>query len=444
MTAPIGPTDAPLTDAGVVGAADRVRDGQWTAVALTTACLERIDALEPSVRAWVHLDARAALAEARERDAARAAGQALGPLHGVPLGVKDIIDVAGMPTRAGAAAFAHTFPSGDAPLVARLRAAGAVILGKTHATQFAYRDPAPTRNPWSLGHTPGGSSSGSAAAVAARMVPGAIGTQTVGSILRPAAYCGVVGCKGSFGAVPLEGVVPLSRPLDHGGPIARSVADVALLEGVLTGEALEVRPAVAPRLGVVRAALDRAGPELRRHLDEVVARLADDGAQVVDLELPAAFDGLADAGRVLLEAGAAAAHATWFASHGAEYGPTIRDLVMAGQARTPDEVAAAERVRAAAREAWAGLASEVDALVTPVADSVAPTLAEGTGDGSLCAPWSTLGVPAISLPTGLDAAGLPFAVQLVGTVDDLRPLLGIATWAERSLGFEARPAVGSA
>ena len=128
----------------------------------------------------------------------------------------------------------------------------------------------------------------------------------------------------------------------------------------------------------------------------------------------------------------------------AEYGPTIRDLVLAGQARTPEEVAAAERVRAAAREAWAGLASEVDALVTPVAESVAPTLAEGTGDGSLCAPWSTLGVPAISLPTGLDAAGLPFAVQLVGTVDDLRPLLGVAAWAERSLGFEARPAVASA
>ncbi len=144
---------------------------------------------------------------------------------------------------------------------------------------------------------------------------------------------------------------------------------------------------------------------------------------------------------MLLEAGAAATHETWFAAHAADYAPTIRDLVLAGQARSRDEVAAAERVRAEARDAWAGMAATVDALLTPVAVSTAPTLAEGTGDGSLCAPWSTLGVPAISLPTGLDEAGLPFAVQLVGTVDDLGPLLGVAAWCERVIGFEARPAI---
>jgi Asp-tRNA(Asn)/Glu-tRNA(Gln) amidotransferase A subunit family amidase len=346
-----------------------------------------------------------------------------------------------MPTRAGAAAFAHTRPTVDAPLVARLRDAGAVILGKTQATQFAYRDPAPTRNPWSLEHTPGGSSSGSAAAVAARMVPAAIGTQTVGSILRPAAYCGVVGCKGSFGAVPLEGVVPLSRALDHAGPIVRSVTDAALLEGVLTGRAIQIEAIDAPRIGLVRASVDLAEPGLRRHLDALAGRFDGAGARVAEIELPAAFDGLADAGRVLLEAGAAATHATWFAAHAADYAPTIRDLVLAGQPRSAAEVVAAERVRAAAGEAWAGLAATVDVLLTPVAVSSAPTLADGTGDGSLCAPWSTLGVPAIALPSGLDDEGLPFGAQLVGTVHDLGPLLGVAAWCERVIGFEARPSI---
>jgi Asp-tRNA(Asn)/Glu-tRNA(Gln) amidotransferase A subunit family amidase len=429
----------PPTDAGVTEAAERIRAGDWTSAGLTAACLDRVDELEPQVHAWVHLDARAALAEARMRDADVAAGRPVGSLHGVPIGIKDIIDVAGMPTRAGAAAFAHTLPTVDAPLVARLRDAGAVILGKTHATQFAYRDPAPTRNPWSLAHTPGGSSSGSAAAVAARMVPAAIGTQTVGSILRPAAYCGVVGCKGAFGAVPLEGVVPLSRALDHAGAIARSVADTTLLESVLTGYPIEIVPVDAPRIGVIRPSVDRAEPGLRRHLEALAVRLGDAGARVEEIELPAAFDDLADAGRVLLEAGAAATHEAWFAAHAAEYAPTIRDLVLAGQSRSPAEVAAAERVRATAREAWAGLAAMVDVLLTPVAVSTAPTLAEGTGDGSLCAPWSTLGVPAIALPSGLDDAGLPFAVQLVGATDDLGRLLGVAAWCEGVIGFEARP-----
>jgi Asp-tRNA(Asn)/Glu-tRNA(Gln) amidotransferase A subunit family amidase len=431
----------PPTDAGVTEAAERIRAGDWTSAGLTAACLDRVDELEPQVHAWVHLDARAALAEARMRDADVAAGRPVGSLHGVPIGIKDIIDVAGMPTRAGAAAFAHTLPTVDAPLVARLRDAGAVILGKTHATQFAYRDPAPTRNPWSLAHTPGGSSSGSAAAVAARMVPAAIGTQTVGSILRPAAYCGVVGCKGAFGAVPLEGVVPLSRALDHAGAIARSVADTTLLESVLTGYPIEIVPVDAPRIGVIRPSVDRAEPGLRRHLEALAVRLGDAGARVEEIELPAAFDDLADAGRVLLEAGAAATHEAWFAAHAAEYAPTIRDLVLAGQSRSPAEVAAAERVRATAREAWAGLAAMVDVLLTPVAVSTAPTLAEGTGDGSLCAPWSTLGVPAIALPSGLDDAGLPFAVQLVGATDDLGRLLGVAAWCEGVIGFEARPEI---
>jgi aspartyl-tRNA(Asn)/glutamyl-tRNA(Gln) amidotransferase subunit A len=427
------------TDAGVLEAAGRVQLGEWTSVALTEACLERIESLEPVVRAWAHLDSTAALAEAADRDADVRAGRPLGPLHGVPVGIKDLVDVAGMPTKAGAAAFAHTSPTRDATLVARLRDAGAVILGKTHATEFAYRDPAPTRNPWSLGHTPGGSSSGSAAAVAARMIPAAIGTQTVGSILRPAAYCGVVGFKGSYGAVPLDGVLPLSHWLDHAGPIARSVADVAQLERVLAGEGRETVAVPARRLGVVGRSVERAEPELRRHLEAILEQFHDAGAEVVEIELPAAFAALPDAGRVLLEAGAAAAHAEMFAAHGDEYGPTIREIVLAGLARTADETVAADQARGAARQAFASVIVAVDALVMPVAPSSAPPLADGTGDGSLCAPWSTIGVPAIALPTGVDGAGLPFAVQLVGSLGDPSRLLDVATWCERVIGFKARP-----
>ena len=215
-------------------------------MALVEASLARIEATDAEPSGVGRPSTRdGALAAAAARDADLAAGRPVGPLHGVPIGIKDIIDVAGLPTRAGAAAFAHSLPDRDATLVARLRAAGAVILGKTQTTEFAFKDPAPTRNPWSSERTPGGSSAGSAAAVAARQVPGAIGTQTVGSILRPAAYCGVVGLKGGYGDVPLDGVVPLARSFDHAGPIARSVADAALLEAVLSADAVR-RPDAMP------------------------------------------------------------------------------------------------------------------------------------------------------------------------------------------------------
>src|SRR5919197_2942484 len=224
-----------LAALGVVEAAERIRHGTLSPVALVEACLERIRALDGAVQAWVHVDEPGALAVARERarEAERAAVR--GPLHGIPLGVKDIFDVAGLPTAAGAPPFAHRRPGEDAASVALLRAAGAIVLGKTHTTQFAYRDPAPTRNPWNLAHTPGGSSAGSAAAVAARMVPLALGSQTVGSVLRPAAYCGVVGLKPTHGLVSADGVIPLAWSLDHVGVFARTVHDCALGLSLLAG-----------------------------------------------------------------------------------------------------------------------------------------------------------------------------------------------------------------
>src|SRR3989475_2551724 len=213
-----------LAALGVAEARERIGRGTLSPVALVEACLERIGALDATVQAWVHVDAKGALAAARLAEHAAVRG----PLHGIPVAVKDIFDVAGLPTTAGAPPFAHRRPDEDAASDALLRAAGAIVLGKTHTTQFAYRDPAPTRNPWNLAPTPGGSSSGSAAAVAARMVPLALGSQTVGSTLRPAAYCGIVGYKGVHGAIATDGVVPLAWSLDHVGVFARSVADLGL------------------------------------------------------------------------------------------------------------------------------------------------------------------------------------------------------------------------
>lgn len=441
----------PLTELGVVEAVTGIRSGSFTSVELVEACLARIGASDGELRAWVTVDAdgarRAAIAlDARLRAVGRVGrggrgglvGQ-VGPLHGVPVGIKDIVDVAGLPTTAGAAAFAHTSPERDATLVARLRDAGAVILGKTVPTQFAYKDPAVTRNPWSAARTPGGSSSGSAAAVAARQVPVAIGTQTVGSILRPAAYCGVVGFKGAFGRVPLDGVVPLAWSFDHGGPIARSVADAILVHDVLSGAPDAVERLERPRFGVARELMDRADPGLRAHLAGIIAALERDGATIIESGLPRTVDELIAAGRITLGVEAAAYHRAAFAIHESDYGPGIAELIRDGLARTADEAAEAERIRAAYREAVAPILAGVDALLSPVAPGPAPLLDAGTGDNALCAPWSFLGVPAISLPTGLDGDGLPLAIQLVGGTAGQARLLAAAGWVESVVGFSSRP-----
>jgi Asp-tRNA(Asn)/Glu-tRNA(Gln) amidotransferase A subunit family amidase len=428
-----------LTDLGVVDAAEAIRRGDTTARELVDACLNRIAATDEAIQAWVAIDADAARAEATARDGDLREGRPPGSLHGVPIGIKDIIDVAGMTTTAGAPAFAHRHPTRDATLVARLRAAGAVIVGKTVATQFAFKDPAATRNPWSGERTPGGSSSGSAAAVAAGQVPAAVGTQTLGSILRPSAFCGVVGLKGTHGDVPLDGVVPLAVSLDHAGPLARSVADVTRLEAVLDGRGVAVPPLEAPRLVAPPELLALAEPALRERLVRVLAGFEAAGATVAREPLPVPLDPVLEAGWTVLGAEAASAHRATFASHGGEYAPQIAGLVTAGLDVSPADLARAQLQRAAFRAAIVPWFASFDALVSPVAPGPAPRRGEGTGDPTLCAPWSYAGVPAISIPTGLDGDGMPLAVQLVAGPGDLGRLLGVAAWCEQIIGFDARP-----
>ena len=427
------------TDLGVLEAADAIRTGRHSSSELVEASLARIAATDGDVLAWTTVDADGARAGARALDDDLRAGVPARPLHGVPIGIKDLIDAAGLPTTAGAPAFAHTHPTRDATLVARLRAAGAVVIGKTVPTQFAFKDPAPTRNPWALDHTPGGSSSGSAAAVAARHVPAAIGTQTVGSILRPSAFCGVVGLKGEYGDVPLDGVLPLAGSLDHAGPITRAVADAALVESVLVDRPLTVPRIEAPRLVVPPELLDLADPGPREQIERLVEWLGDAGAVVVRESMPSDLATVVNAGWTVLEAEAAAQHGTWFAIHGDEYGPQIAGLIRSGLDRTPAEVEDAHRARAAFRQSVGAWLASFDALLSPVAPGPAPRRGEGTGDPTLCAPWSYAGLPAIAMPTGLAPDGLPYSMQLVAGPGALERLLGVSAWTEDVVDFASRP-----
>ena len=314
-------------------AATLIADRTLSPLDLLEACLARIAARDAEIRAWVRVDEAGARAVAREREAEARAGRLRGPLHGVPVGIKDIFHVAGMTTTSGAAPAYPVAATEDAAAVARLRAAGAIILGKAHTTEFAYFEPGPTRNPWNVAHTPGGSSSGSAAAVAARMAPLALGTQTVGSVLRPAAYCGVVGFKGTHGLISTEGVVPLAWSLDHVGVFARAVADVALTAGVLAGRPLAGPTPRPPRLALASELIDRATPETAAAVRATVERLTRAGATIEEVKLPGSFAGVHAAGRGVLEVEASAYHEELYRAHADAYRPRTRELIEGGLAR---------------------------------------------------------------------------------------------------------------
>jgi aspartyl-tRNA(Asn)/glutamyl-tRNA(Gln) amidotransferase subunit A len=427
-----------LVELGVAEAARRIGEGRLLPVDLLEACLERIRVLDPALSAWVHLDEAGARAAAKERASEAARGRRRGALHGIPVGVKDIFHVAGMPTTAGAGPFAHERPSRDSTAVARLREAGAVIVGKTATTEFAHRDPAATRNPWNLEHTPGGSSSGSAAAVAVRMVPLALGTQTVGSVLRPAAYCGVVGLKPSYGRIPTEGVIPLSWSLDHVGCFARSVEDAAVTFGVLA-DGGEVLRAWAPRIGLPSAWVERAEPEMAAHISAIARRLAEAGAEVTDTALPDSLAAIDAAGREVMAAEAAVYHVDRFGPDQCRHRPGIATLIRTGLAQPAVDYVRAHRARDAFRADMRPLFGRFTVLLTPAAPGPAPRGLHGTGDPLFCAPWSFIGTPSIALPSGVGGDGLPLAIQLIAGPGRDADLLGAAAWCERVLDFRAAP-----
>jgi aspartyl-tRNA(Asn)/glutamyl-tRNA(Gln) amidotransferase subunit A len=442
-----------LCDLSVARAAELVRRREIAPIDLVRAALARIEALEPTIRAWQRVDGEGALAAARRLEREPSPNQA-GPLRGVPVGIKDILFTAGLTTTNGSPAFADFVPASDATAVARLRAAGAIILGKTVTVQWAFADPPVTRNPWNPGRTPGGSSSGSAAAVAAGMVPAALGTQTGGSILRPAAFCGVVGLKPTYGRVSRHGVTPASWSLDHVGPLTRSVEDAALLLQAIAGwdraDLASANSPVAdyvaaarrtdrpPSLGLVSDYLEAASPEVAAQIQQAASRLERNGATVRELRLPRPLPLLIATRQIISQVESAGLHARALRQRPEAYAPRISAQIRVGQLVPAEAYIQAQRLRRQIRPQVEAMLDGVDCLLLPTVENVAQD-PSSTGQSGFQAVWSLFGLPSISLPSGLSADRLPIGLQLVARPFREDTLLSAAAWCEARLDPLPRP-----
>jgi aspartyl-tRNA(Asn)/glutamyl-tRNA(Gln) amidotransferase subunit A len=427
----------------------QIRRRKLSPVVLAESLLKRIDALEPSIQAWVTLDRQKVLEEARRCEKETARGRKCGPLHGIPLGVKDIFYTAGVKTTGGSKVLADFVPSFDSTAVLRLKQAGAIVLGKTATTEFAHADPAPTRNPWNREHTPGGSSSGSAAAVATGMCPGALGSQTGGSVLRPASYCGVVGLKPTYGRISRYGVLPFSWSLDHVGLFTRTVSDAALLLNVLAGYDTQdpttsrepvpdstraPKSSRAPFIGVVEEFYRKnSDAQVWKNTDEVLARLKKTGAKVETVKMPGSFAVVHDAHRIVMRTEGAAFHQPLFEKHRELYRPKLRELIEIGSLIPGVDYLTAYRIKREFRRQMDRVLGRYDLLLTPSTSSPAPRGLESTGDAWFQVPWSFSGLPTITLPSGLSQEGLPLGIQLVGKAFSEGKLLALARWCEKAL-----------
>ena len=420
-----------------------VRDKRFTARQVVLAHAARIEALEPRVQAWETLDLERALERAAAIDAAGPSGA----LAGVPLAIKDIIDVAGLPTRCGSPVHASAQPARrNAACVSALERAGAIPLGKSVTTEFAYYNPGKTRNPWNLAHTPGGSSMGSAASVACGMAAGALGTQTNGSVVRPAAFCGVVGFKPSLGAVSNDGILDPWPTLDHTGVFARDVADAALLAAAIAepgffGGNADALPR-APRLAVVRSPVWKlASAEQQQMLTANAESLGRAGAEVVELELPSAFDDAHAVQRVIMAFEAARHFASLRRAHRANLSEAFDALLGEGAATSESKYREALAATAQLKREHANAYAGVDAILTPPAAGEAPATLRETGSPAFCTIWTLLGVPEVTIPVGSGPAGLPLGLQIVGRHRDDERVLAVAAWCEARLEGRGRTPV---
>jgi aspartyl-tRNA(Asn)/glutamyl-tRNA(Gln) amidotransferase subunit A len=419
-------------------------------VTLAESLLNRIDFLEPSIQAWVTVDRGKVLEEARRCEKEITRNRRRGPLHGIPLGVKDIFYTAGLKTTGGSKVLADFIPSFDSTAVARMKQAGAIVLGKTATTEFAHADPAPTRNPWNREHTPGGSSSGSAAGVATGMCPGALGSQTGGSVLRPASYCGVVGLKATYGRISRHGVLPFSWTLDHVGVFARTVADAAILLRVLAGfDPLDPttsrepvpdytrteKSSPAPFIGVVEEFYQKnSQAQVWKNTEEVLARIKKAGAKVEPVKMPESFAVVHDAHRIIMRTEGAAFHQPLYRKHRELYRPKLRELIELGDLIPGVDYLTACRIKREFRRSMDRVMERYDLLLTPSTSSPAPRGLESTGDAWFQVPWSFSGLPTVSLPSALSQEGLPLGVQLVGKPFAERDFITMARWCEKIIG----------
>lgn len=424
-------------------AAAAIADGRLTSRELTEACLDSIARQEDTIGAWTFLDRELALLQADMADNAHRAGRPHGPLHGVPVGVKDIFDTFDMPTGDGSPLHAGRTPRQDAAAVTMLRQAGAVILGKTVTTEFAVYHPGKTANPLDPTRTPGGSSSGSAAAVAAGMVPLAIGSQTNGSVIRPASFCGIVGYKPTFGLIPRTGALRLSRALDHVGVFARSVPDAALIAECMIGfdpddpatrpqrmplhETAVSPPPVTPRLAFVPSPLwDQASQDTQAGFSELIEAL---GAAVERIDLPSAFGNAVAWHKAVMETDLAVNLAREYDDSPEQISPVLREMIARGRGGYSSfdyarGLEAIERLNDALEDSFFAY----DAFITPAAPGVAPQGLQATGSPVFCTIWTFCGLPAVTIPLLQGENGLPIGVQLVGPRGSDARLLRVANW----------------
>jgi Asp-tRNA(Asn)/Glu-tRNA(Gln) amidotransferase A subunit family amidase len=434
---------APHSGAGVLELLRLFKDDQAAADLYAAARLEQAKAVEPVLRAFEYLP----------QDTGQDTGRRPGPLSGIPVAIKDIIATADMPTTNGSPIYRDHIPTADAFVVERLRNLGATIFGKTVSTEFAWRHPGPTVNPWNPGHTPGGSSSGSAAAVAAGLVPLALGSQTLGSVIRPAAFNGVVGLKPSFGAIPRTGVHPLSPSLDHVGFFARRVDDVALALSLLAASSdgdphgrpipgfqvdtdKGVQPLDRPRLGIVRfEKWSKVEPEQQRAFEAAIAKLRDAGAVLEELELSELDSTNWNAINTILASEAALIFEGLVVRYPDRTSGKLKELVQAGKTYSAYDYLAAKELQEKLRSRFTTDISGFDAVLTLPAFGEAPEGLGYTGDAEYCAPWTLLGVPAVTLPVGFGKNRLPLGLQIVGPYREDHRLLRASKWIESELSF---------
>ena len=445
-----------LHDLSIIEATDLIQTGEISPLELMKALLKRANKLEPKLNIWVNLNQEAALESASNLSQGITDGT-FKTLRGIPFGIKDIFFTKGVLTTACSPIHASFVPDYDATTVALLKDAGAIIMGKTVTTEFACMDPSPTLNPWNSAHTPGGSSSGSAVGVAARIFPAALGSQTAGSVLRPASYNGIVGMKPTFGRISRYGVFPVAHTLDTVGFFTRTVADAGKLLSVLsrpddkdpiTTHASTINypkttnDANPPRIGVLRQMFEAtADSETLSCFGKLLGHMDEMGATILEVRTPADFDSLLAAHKITMAVEGASVHKSNFSARPNDYGPQLTLMIQSGLKKSAVDYVKADETQRSFRRFMEEAVKDVDVLITPSTPTEAPSDLSTTGDPVFQTPWTVCGFPAISIPSGLSQSGLPLGVQLAAAPWDEATLLSAAQWCEQALDLKIEPAL---
>ncbi len=431
--------DKPLHTLSLIEAVKGIEKRQFTSEEYTQALLARIASRDEQIGAWAWLRPDEAIKAARLSDRRSHSGTP-GPLQGLPIGVKDIFATAGVPTEMGSPAFAGHIPNTSARVIERLEAQGAFVMGKTVTTECAFLFPGKTRNPWNPTHTPGGSSSGSAAAVAAGFVPAALGTQTNGSVIRPAAFCGVVGFKPTQGLIPIEGALTFSHTLDQPGIFTRSVEDAAWLAASLS-DGGKLSPTLSarstpPRLAAVKTPVwEQAEDSAKRNFRENIQTLRNSGVDVEECELPEIFNLAHRAIRTIMAAEAAFNLEELSLKQAPLLSATLMDFLSEGRGLGAPVYLQALKMRTTLQEELGHFLARYDAIITPPTAGEAPATLEQTGNPAFCSIWSLCGVPAVTIPVGLGSRGLPLGLQIAGAQGKDNQVLSTAHWCEGLFSF---------